>query len=230
MALKDELTAYVNKVIAVETWTEQDARVVPYTSDVPLNNTAKKFERATFLYADLAGSTEMVSQLSWQRCAEIYKTYLYCASKMIRSQSGDVVAFDGDRVMGVFVGDMQSTNAVKCALKINWARINIVQAKYDNHYGAGFKINHTIGVDTGMVRCCRTGVRGDNDLVWVGEAPNIAAKLTTLDNGYTWITKEVYNKIADDAKTTNGQSMWEERSWTARANRTIYRSSWHWSI
>ena len=83
-----------------------EGRTVPATTDIPMNNTARRFELATFLYADLNGSTQMVSSLSWQRCGEIYKTYLYCASRMIRDHGGEVVAFDGDRVMGIFLGDM----------------------------------------------------------------------------------------------------------------------------
>ena len=36
--------------------------------------------------------------------AEIYKTYLYAAARIIRSQGGVVVAYDGDEVMAVFIG------------------------------------------------------------------------------------------------------------------------------
>jgi hypothetical protein len=66
-----------------EPWTVDEGRVVPATSDIALNNSARRFELATFLYADLNGSTKMVEELGWGRSAEIYKTYLYCASRLI---------------------------------------------------------------------------------------------------------------------------------------------------
>src|SRR6516162_4222859 len=103
MVTKTELTDYIHKTIAIDPWTVDEGRVVPATSDIALNNGARRFELATFLYADLNGSTNMVEELGWGRSAEIYKTYLYCASRLIRHFDGEVVAFDGDRVMGVFL-------------------------------------------------------------------------------------------------------------------------------
>jgi hypothetical protein len=48
----------------------------------------------------------------------------------------------------------------------------------------------------------RTGIRGSNDLVWVGRAANHAAKLSSLreDNFATWITADVYDKMNDSSK------------------------------
>lgn len=43
--------------------------------------------------------------------AEIYKSYLHCASKIIRCENGVITAFDGDRVMGIFIGDLKNTSA-----------------------------------------------------------------------------------------------------------------------
>jgi class 3 adenylate cyclase len=231
MVSTTELVEYTKQTIVREKWNVEEGRVIPSTADIPLSNTVKRFELATFLYADLKGSTKMVSQLSWQRSAEIYKTYLYCASRLIRHYEGEVVAFDGDRVMGIFLGGTQSTNAVKCAFRINWARQYVIQPIYDNHYGAGFSVDHCIGIDASEVRCCRTGVRGDNDLLWIGSAPNIAAKLTDIGDYPIWITDTIYSRVMDEAKTyTDGRAMWEQRSWTSQNNRTIYRSNWWWRL
>jgi class 3 adenylate cyclase len=213
MVEKTELEAYINRTFSLESWQVEEARVVPFTKDVPLSNAAKHFDHATFLYADLSGSTKMVEQLNWSRSAEIYKNYLYCASRLIRHFQGDVVAFDGDRVMGVFLNEAQCTNAVRCALRINWALRFLVQPGFEKQYGATFTIGHTIGIDASEARCCRTGVRGDNDLVWIGAAPNIAAKLTDLTEFPIWITNTVYDRMANEVKTyTDGRHMWEQRS------------------
>lgn len=231
MVTKAELEDYIHRAVVTERWTEEEGRVVPATGDIALDNSARHFKIATFLYADLNGSTQMVEDLTWSESAEIYKTYLYCASRLIRHFKGEVVAFDGDRVMGIFLGGSQSSNAVRCALRINWALAELIQPAFDQQYDSGFSIEHTIGIDASEVRCCRTGVRGDNDLLWIGSAPNIAAKLTTLSEYPIWITDTVYDRMNSNVKTSsNGQDMWEQRLWTDRDNRLIYRSSWRWSL
>lgn len=92
-------------------------------------------------------------------------------------------------------------------------------------------IAHTVGIDVSDLRAVRTGVRGDNDLVWVGRAANYAAKLTALPSTFqTRITKDVYDKLSRDSKVSNGKSMWEIVTWTAMNNITIYRSAWGWVV
>src|SRR5690349_19771976 len=107
MGLLDELKAEVKKIYG-ESWSARDGQVVPDPEDLRLGNDAVEFERATVLYADLTGSTNLVNNEGWAFAAEIYKTYLYCAARIIRSEGGAITSYDGDRVMGVFVGDSQS--------------------------------------------------------------------------------------------------------------------------
>jgi len=79
----------------------------------------------------------------------------------------------------------------------------------------------------------RTGVRGDNDLVWVGRAANYAAKLTELPADHpSWITGDVYDAMHADVKSGGDpkRSMWEERSWTAVGGLRIFRSNWWWLV
>ena len=73
-------------------------------------------------------------------------------------------------------------------------------------------------------------MRNDNDLVWVGRAPNVAAKLSGIREGNypTFITGDVYDKLMADVKVTNGRNMWEERSWKNQPVSRVFRSSWQW--
>jgi class 3 adenylate cyclase len=81
------------------------------------------------------------------------------------------------------------------------------------------------------LRVARTGVRGANDLVWVGWAANYAAKLTSLSADYpSRITGEVYDSLHESLKFIDGKSMWQEVTWTDMNKKRIYRSTWHWSI
>jgi class 3 adenylate cyclase len=72
----------------------------------------------TVLYADLSDSTGLVKSHEKEFAAEIYKSYVYSAARLIRNASGSVTAFDGDRVMGVFMGDNNWSVATRVALQI----------------------------------------------------------------------------------------------------------------
>lgn len=222
------MQAYVKQTFSIQTWQVQQGQVVPITKDLPLHNTARHFPLVTFLYADLDRSTSMVESLNWAQSAEIYKTYLYCASRLIRHHEGQIVSFDGDRVMGVFLGNSQSTNAVRCSLRINWAVIHVIRPAFQKQYLSQFTINHTVGIDASETHCCRTGVRGDNDLVWIGSAANAAAKLTSLsDAGPIWITDTIYDCVHQQVKVSSGGSdMWTQWNWPAMGNRRIHNSTW----
>src|SRR5919201_883276 len=132
MGLKGELSEDVKKIFR-SLWTVRDGQKVPEVEDVRLGNDAVKI-CATVLYADLADSTKLVDNHGWDFAAEVYKTYLHCASKIIKDEGGVITAFDGDRVMAVFFDGSKNTNAVRCALKIKWAMVNIINPALKNQY------------------------------------------------------------------------------------------------
>lgn len=86
-----------------------------------------------------------------------------------------------------------------------------------------------MGVDTSDILVARVGVRGDNDLVWVGRAANYAAKLCAMNKGYqTYITASVYNAILDSVTPSkkDKKEMWDVVPWDARKDVTVYGSTW----
>jgi class 3 adenylate cyclase len=230
MGLKDDLSAEVKSTLA-QVWDVQKTDSVPSPEDLRLHaNHAKDLEKATVLYADLDGSTSMVDNYKWEFSAEIYKTFLRCASQIIRSEGGAITAYDGDRVMAIFTGGTKNTDAVRCALKINYAVSEIIQPAINAQYTTDFKLSHVVGIDTSQLRTSRIGVRGDNDLVWIGRAANYAAKLTNESGRPTWITKAVYDSMKDDVKFHNGQDMWQKAHWTSMNNMEVYSSTYWWKV
>ncbi len=229
MALKEDLQGEVASIFR-STWATRDGNVVPQDTNLKLTNDAVKLD-ATVLYADLADSTHLVAEQTPSFAAEIYKTFLHCAAKIIRSEGGEISAYDGDRIMAVFLGGQKNTSAVRTAMKIYYARDHIIMPAKQAMYSTNrYVLKHVAGVDTSNLFVARTGVRGANDLVWVGRAANLAAKLATLpDDHATYITQEVYNAMLAEVKTSNGKTMWEAVRWTGFDNRTIYRSNWWWT-
>lgn len=232
MSFTDDLNAEVVKILK-EQWSVRDGRAVPDTPDLKLANDGVKLV-GTVLYADLAESTQLVTKHDATFVAEIYKAYLNCACRIIRNQGGEITAFDGDRVMAVFLGDAKNSSAVRSALAINHAVTKIINPRIREQYpslASDFQIRQAVGIDTSELLVARTGIRGSNDLVWVGRAANLAAKLCSLrvDNYASWISSDVYNLCRDDVKTDSGTSMWQQRQWMAQGM-TVYCSSYTWPL
>ena len=231
MGMKNDLSAEVTTTLA-GVWEEEKTTSVPSPDNLRLNtNHAKNLEAATVLYADLDGSTNMVDGYSWMFSAEVYKIYLRCASQIIRGEGGTITAYDGDRVMAIFVGGLKNTSAVRAALKINYAVEKIIRPAIKNQYpNTNFLLEHVIGIDNSSLRAARIGVKGDNDIVWVGRAANHAAKLCNLSEKPLWITKAVYDSMKDEVKFSKGTDMWVKRLWTQMDNAEIYCSTYRWAI
>jgi class 3 adenylate cyclase len=237
MALSDDLKTETSKIVRGG-WTRRDGTVVPETDDLALGNEAVDLE-ATFLYADLHDSTSLATH-NQQIAAEVFKAYLMGTTRIIRSLGGEIRSFDGDRVMGVWIEGAKNTNAGEAGLKINYFFLYILKPAFNSFYQGrfpfGLPLNQTVGIDTSKVMVIRSGIRNNNDLVWVGRAPNIAAKLSSLrEAGYsTYITKTVFDAMLDSSKFggLTQQLMWENRTWTAGVEfgaGDIYRSSWWWT-
>ena len=221
------------------TWSTRDGRVVPENDDLTLKNDRVEVE-AVVLYADLADSTEFAIR-SQETAAEFFKCYLNGVGKIIRLCEGEVRSFDGDRVMGVFLGDLKNTNAARCGLHINYFFKDILVAKFRGFYSMlqNNTFTQTVGIDRSSIHVVRAGVRNSNDLIWVGRAPNVAAKLSSIRNDKyaTIITADVYRAMADASKISmsNGNppntDMWTELSWNDGLKYgvpTVYGSGWWW--
>lgn len=231
MPLKADLESEVGQIFK-DQWTTEQTSGVPDPDQLRLSNHAKDLTTATVLYADLDGSTSMVDSYDWWFSAEVYKAYLRCAARIIAAEDGVVTAYDGDRIMSVFTGDGKNTNAVRTAMKINYAVEKIIRPAIAKQYPTTtFTLKHVVGIDTSQLRAARIGVRGYNDLVWIGRAANYAAKLTGLSDKPLWITKAVYDVMNKDVKlSSDGRDMWEKRLWSPMNNMEIYCSTWLYAV
>ena len=232
MALSDRIRKDVQDIIGTK-MVRRTGRVVPVSSKVKLAGDAVELN-ATFLYADLANSSKIAKTLDQRIAAKILKSFLATTSRLVRSQGGKIVSFDGDRILGVFVGSEKDTAAVKCALNINFVVREIIRPKFESKYPvvkrASFSISHGTGIDTGKVLAVRAGARGGNDLIWIGRAPNLAAKLSDYrgSSARTSITPSVYRRISDSVKYEGSpkKNMWKKHSWKFLGqNIVVYRSA-----
>ena len=230
MGLGDDLNSEVRKILQ-ETWSKRTGQVIPEADDLKLGNDAVILD-GTVLYADLDDSTRLVDTKKPFFAAEIYKCYLVCAARIIRSEGGEITSYDGDRVMAVFIGNSKNSSAARTALKINYAVKNIVNPAIKKQYPkTNYSVKHVVAIDTSELFVARTGIRGANDLVWVGRAANYAAKLSARSGPPTQITSDVYDMLHKNSKFgQNGKNMWTSTTAPEIGNKRIYTSTWWWSV
>lgn len=234
-ALKNKLSSDVATIFDTA-WKTRAGTVVPETEDVALRNGAVKLD-AVMLYADLAHSTRLARNFDASVAAKIVRAYLSTMTQLVNNTGGEVRSFDGDRVMGVFVGDSKNTSAAQCALKMNYAVRKILkpkaEAKFPSLTQKGFKIAHCVGIHGSRVLGVRGGVRGSNDLVFIGSGPNLAAKLSEIRASpyHSYITHSVYSNLHKNSKYgSDDRNMWRavkcelgDETWDC------YRSKWWWA-
>jgi class 3 adenylate cyclase len=165
MTLGDDLRKYAKATHDAQ-WTRRAGSKVPEADELGLGNEAVTLD-GVVLYADLAESTALVKGFKDWFAAEVYKNYLYAAARIIRSNNGVVTAYDGDRVMGVYIGDSKNSDAARTALQINYAVKEIlrpaIKAKYPN---AKYTLQQKVGIDASPLFVARTGIRGA--MTWSG--------------------------------------------------------------
>ena len=231
MTTLTEMLAEVKEIFKTK-WETREGQQVPEAEDIKLGNDAVTL-KGTVLYSDLADSTGLVKGYRDWFAAEVYKAYLLCACRLIRHNGGVITAFDGDRVMAVFIGSTKNTSAGICALQINYVVQNVLNKTIKEIFpSTGYQLQQSVGIDTSDLFIARTGIRGSNDLVWVGRAANYAAKLCSLREGTfsSFVTEDVFNSFSENAKFGGDPKkiMWEKVMWKEQGI-AIYRSNWWWA-
>lgn len=233
MTVKDDVETGVAGVLGPP-WNVRDGTVVPDPEDITLVNGAVKLD-ATYMYADLADSSTLAQKVSDQVAAKAIRAYLNAAVRIVRHFEGEIRSFDGDRVMAIFVGSGKNTRAVKSGMAINWAVSKVLRPQFDAKWPTLndlWTLRQAVGIASGEAFLVNAGVRGNRDLVSVGSAPNVAAKLSDLRQGnyQTFITASVYGNMNDSVKySSRGHTnMWIKRSPIAVGGQSfeIYGSTW----
>jgi class 3 adenylate cyclase len=231
LAIADDVESGIDDILTPN-WSITDGTKVPKTEDIVLRNGAVKLE-ATYVYADMADSTGLAQSYNSRIVAKTIRCYLHAATKILKDQGAEIRSFDGDRVMGIFIGDGKNTSAARAALGISWAVEKIIKPrlkeKWDNFT---WVMGHGIGIDTGEALLVRGGVRGSNDIVSVGRAPNIAAKLSEI-RGYKSIyaTASAYGYMNTTVKkASDGSDMWADMGTTAYGSTSVqyYGTAYWW--
>jgi adenylate cyclase len=210
VALKDDLLKACND-IATSTWNPRDGRTVPNVDTIALAEGAVTID-GSVMYADLANSTGLVDSCKTEFVAQVTRVFLYVAAQLIKHTGGAVRSFDGDRVMGVFLGDNHADSAAKAAFKLRAARDEVILPTLRKKWSldeSSWKFNYGAGLDTSSITVIKAGVRGDNDLIWLGSCANHAATLSGRRTpGYATYATGRFFSATSYKQNTDGTPTW----------------------
>jgi class 3 adenylate cyclase len=233
VGLQDQLAVEVDALVrGSPNWPTRAGQQVPEPKDLGLTTNDVVTLSAAVLYADIVDSTGLVDGYRRLYAASLYRAFLLCAARIVRSEGGTITAYDGDRIMSVFLDPAKEDAATRAALKIKTAVVNVVNPLHKMAWTTNpqYVLRHRVGIDVSDLYVVRTGVRNDNDLAWIGPAANHAAKLASItEAGFsTYISAATYTALSERQRTdVNGYPVWEARTYKGRP---IYRSDRNWTV
>lgn len=243
MGLLDEVNAQLDKTVGQPmAVTKKQGSNTAVPEAVDLGYSEGKLVSATYLYTDMLNSSGLAATADKEAAAQTFRAFLNVSTKIIRHLDGHIRSFDGDRVMGIFTGPNKENRAVKSAMRIKWAVDTIVTPALHKEIPAlelaGWTLEQSSGIATGETLLARAGFRGSDDMISIGVAPNLAAKLSDVrgagtEAGYvTRIGKGTYSNLSESHKLSKGRNMWNGTYSLSMGGSSYdyYRSSYHWAF
>ena len=217
MTLTDDVKSDIQKTVytSLNTTTRNDGTIESVPEPEKMGYSDGVYLPSTYLYADMADSSGLVAVSPADTVARVMKAYLVVSTRIIRAHNGHIRSFDGDRVMGIFAGMNRSDRAVRAAMQIKWAMMNYVNpaitANFKTIRESGWTLKQGCGIASGKALLVRAGFRGSNDLISIGTAPNLAAKLSDLrESGASiFIGKGAYGSLTGETRLSKGVDMWK---------------------
>lgn len=104
-------------------------------------------------------------------------------------------------------------------MQVRWFVEHVLWPKFNGYFDAnkaarGARLNFSIGAGLGKgdIYAVRVGIRGTNDVAWVGRCTNTAAKLSNVlyHPRSIAVTRAVYDRLNSDRKYSDGRHMWSD--------------------
>lgn len=171
------------EVIETKTVPNPDDKDLTYENFDTMTKKCKSIETCV-LYIDIRKSTELSNIHRNPTLVKLYSSFIRSMVKAGEYYGGKVRNIVGDRVMIVFHSDNCFTKSVDTAILMHTIATKIINKHFKNN-----EIKCGIGIDYGKMLVSKVGtIKQGNEnsqyksLVWLGNAANIASKLTDVAN------------------------------------------------
>ncbi|MBW1728645.1 MAG: adenylate/guanylate cyclase domain-containing protein [Deltaproteobacteria bacterium] len=190
-----DLQVKINELMSLKYDVSQITRI-PTKQDVTFGDKACAIQAAC-LFIDIRHSTKLLRKFRVSDVANLLKSFHYICSSIIKKNTGEVRSFNGDSVLAIFTEETCCDCAVSSAFNIKYSIGLLLTSKYKIENDLDFGI----GIDYGKIFVVKVGNRGEfnNDLVWIGDAINGAAKMGNNSNkpNNIKISEAVYKKLIE---------------------------------
>lgn len=206
---------------------ELEEQILPKIEELKYSNKSYKV-KCSILFIDIRESTQLSKNLADKSMLKIYKSFIRMATQCVRYSGGYTRQFLGDRIMGIFLDDIDEENnvirkssdkAVNSAKEMNtyidYVLNNLISKNINGKY-----IKCGIGICTGSVLLAQVGMKGleqDDDKqnekgdVWVGYITNQASKFADLALAReVFIDETTYIKLGENNKKYKGKELWHK--------------------
>lgn len=154
--------------------------------------------RATVLFADLAGFTEMTEKAGAGGTMAVINEFFDSATEIIGRHHGIVTQFQGDALMATFNLPVEDPDHAMHAVKA----AQDILATVDRTQFGGYDLSVRIGVATGDVMAGNVGGGGRQSYTVYGDTVNLAARLEELNKDFdtSVLFTESTAVLANDAR------------------------------
>lgn len=229
------------KSILNDSYTKEDTKNVPKKNDLTFGNTLKRMTHAVVFYVDMRGSRKIIQDATSFMSVKVHRAFLQAITYCVEKNGGHFRSFNGDGALAFFIGDNDSTDAVKAAMQLKKyvMEINkIVEEKVSK------KVDFGVGIGQGPVYVAKSGKRGDDntkqDLVWVGLPVYVAVELSDLARtpNNIWISAAVKSSIDKQGDKSilvdsdTGSSIWKKEPKTLKSlgATTVYKTGYYFTL
>ncbi len=202
-------------------------------------NTGVRFEAVT-LYVDMRGSTKILQAHKEHNVAKVHKAFLYVGTTLIAEHGGHVRSYNGDSILAFFRGSSKASVASAICAAMQMVYLCTHQDAAQADFARYSAVDFGIGIDVGHILCVKAGKGGNenqNDLIWLGNAVNRAARLS--DKGgqsqRIWISDAVRH-LQDDNVRHGGTGEARKDMWTkdtlayAGADEVAWQTGYYWQV
>ncbi len=185
---------------------DQSNEMLPRT-DKPRENRQVSAERRqlTVMFIDLVGSTELSRKLDPEDLRDIIYAFQDLFDSIVEKHQGLVVQHLGDGIMAYFgypiAHEDDPQRAILSGLRMMAALLELNE-ELSKEKKVSLQVR--IGVHTGLVVVGATGGKTHSEMLALGEAPNLAARIQGLaDPNTLWISAETNKLLRGQFKTTS---------------------------
>ncbi len=160
------------------------------------SESSKELRTVTILFADISGFTKLAEKLEPEEAAEILEEIFSLIDRIVVDYGGRIDKHEGDRVMVTFGLPVARADDMKRALN---SSLKIKKEIEDFSNKRGVEIGVHIGINAGKVLCGEIGSNYKKEFTVIGDAVNIAARLTEMAPKNSIYLSEVIFKALKDS-------------------------------